>query len=48
MARTPIILDTDPGIDDAVALAAALFAPPTGFETHHYRGWKCLGGQNYA
>ncbi|XTZ37751.1 ribonucleoside hydrolase RihC [Salmonella enterica] len=25
--RIPIILDTDPGIDDAVALAAALFAP---------------------
>ncbi|UXY10289.1 ribonucleoside hydrolase RihC [Kosakonia sp. ML.JS2a] len=25
--RQPIILDTDPGIDDAVALAAALFAP---------------------
>ncbi|WP_310608202.1 ribonucleoside hydrolase RihC [Buttiauxella brennerae] len=27
MNRTPIILDTDPGIDDAVAIAAALFAP---------------------
>jgi non-specific riboncleoside hydrolase len=27
MKRIPIILDTDPGIDDAVALAAALFAP---------------------
>ncbi|WP_413499056.1 ribonucleoside hydrolase RihC [Buttiauxella gaviniae] len=27
MSRTPIILDTDPGIDDAVAIAAALFAP---------------------
>jgi non-specific riboncleoside hydrolase len=25
--RTPIILDTDPGIDDAAAIAAALFAP---------------------
>lgn len=25
--RLPIILDTDPGIDDAVALAAALFSP---------------------
>ncbi|WP_086870677.1 ribonucleoside hydrolase RihC [Kosakonia pseudosacchari] len=25
--RLPMILDTDPGIDDAVALAAALFAP---------------------
>lgn len=27
MSITPIILDTDPGIDDAVAIAAALFAP---------------------
>lgn len=27
MSRVPIILDTDPGIDDAVAIAAALFAP---------------------
>lgn len=27
MSRTPIILDTDPGIDDAVAIAAALFSP---------------------
>ncbi|ACT05434.1 Inosine/uridine-preferring nucleoside hydrolase [Dickeya chrysanthemi Ech1591] len=27
MNRLPIILDTDPGIDDAVAIAAALFAP---------------------
>lgn len=27
MERMPIILDTDPGIDDAVAIAAALFAP---------------------
>ena len=27
MSRTPIILDTDPGIDDAVAIAAALFTP---------------------
>lgn len=27
MDRLPIILDTDPGIDDAVAIAAALFAP---------------------
>ncbi|HAZ54845.1 MAG TPA: ribonucleoside hydrolase RihC, partial [Franconibacter helveticus] len=27
MSRLPIILDTDPGIDDAVALAAALFSP---------------------
>ncbi len=27
MSKTPIILDTDPGIDDAVAIAAALFAP---------------------
>ncbi|GAB7270031.1 hypothetical protein DZS_14250 [Dickeya ananatis] len=27
MNRIPIILDTDPGIDDAVAIAAALFAP---------------------
>lgn len=27
MYRTPIILDTDPGIDDAVAIAAALFSP---------------------
>ncbi len=25
--QTPIILDTDPGIDDAVAIAAALFSP---------------------
>lgn len=25
--RQPIILDTDPGIDDAVAIAAALFSP---------------------
>ncbi|MEM6160323.1 ribonucleoside hydrolase RihC [Erwinia sp. P6884] len=25
--RTPIVLDTDPGIDDAVAIAAALFSP---------------------
>lgn len=25
--RLPILLDTDPGIDDAVAIAAALFAP---------------------
>lgn len=25
--KTPIILDTDPGIDDAVAIAAALFSP---------------------
>jgi non-specific riboncleoside hydrolase len=24
--RLPIILDTDPGIDDAAAIAAALFA----------------------
>ncbi|EOV3269578.1 ribonucleoside hydrolase RihC [Cronobacter dublinensis] len=27
MKKTPIILDTDPGIDDAVAIAAALFSP---------------------
>lgn len=27
MDRLPIILDTDPGIDDAAAIAAALFAP---------------------
>lgn len=27
MSRIPIILDTDPGIDDAVAIAAALHAP---------------------
>ncbi|QDX28887.1 ribonucleoside hydrolase RihC [Dickeya poaceiphila] len=27
MNRVPIILDTDPGIDDAVAIAAALFSP---------------------
>ncbi|ELY2858892.1 ribonucleoside hydrolase RihC [Cronobacter sakazakii] len=27
MTKTPIILDTDPGIDDAVAIAAALFSP---------------------
>ena len=27
MRKTSIILDTDPGIDDAVAIAAALFAP---------------------
>ena len=27
MERLPIILDTDPGIDDAVAIAAALFSP---------------------
>ncbi|HCL6626659.1 TPA: ribonucleoside hydrolase RihC [Citrobacter amalonaticus] len=27
MERLPIILDTDPGIDDAAAIAAALFAP---------------------
>ncbi|EOC1343812.1 ribonucleoside hydrolase RihC [Cronobacter dublinensis] len=27
MKQTPIILDTDPGIDDAVAIAAALFSP---------------------
>lgn len=27
MSRIPIILDTDPGIDDAVAIAAALFSP---------------------
>ncbi|NDJ58977.1 ribonucleoside hydrolase RihC [Enterobacteriaceae bacterium 4M9] len=27
MTRIPIILDTDPGIDDAVAIAAALHAP---------------------
>lgn len=27
MSALPIILDTDPGIDDAVALAAALFSP---------------------
>nr|WP_154325327.1 ribonucleoside hydrolase RihC [Pantoea sp. 201603H] len=27
MNRIPIILDTDPGIDDAIALAAALFSP---------------------
>lgn len=27
MSKTSIILDTDPGIDDAVAIAAALFAP---------------------
>ena len=27
MSTIPIILDTDPGIDDAVAIAAALFAP---------------------
>lgn len=27
MSRTPLILDTDPGIDDAVAIAAALFSP---------------------
>lgn len=26
MARTPIIIDTDPGIDDAVAIAIALFS----------------------
>ncbi|ELY4221947.1 ribonucleoside hydrolase RihC [Cronobacter sakazakii] len=26
MTKTPIILDTDPGIDDAVAIAAALFS----------------------
>lgn len=26
MSRTPVIIDTDPGIDDAVALAIALFA----------------------
>ncbi len=25
--RLPIILDTDPGIDDAAAIAAALFSP---------------------
>lgn len=25
--RLPIFLDTDPGIDDAVAIAAAIFAP---------------------
>ena len=25
--RLPIFLDTDPGIDDAAAIAAALFAP---------------------
>lgn len=27
MTRIPIILDTDPGIDDAVAITAALYAP---------------------
>ncbi|EOC1566726.1 ribonucleoside hydrolase RihC [Cronobacter dublinensis] len=27
MKKTPIILDTDPGIDDAVAIAAVLFSP---------------------
>lgn len=27
MNRLPIIIDTDPGIDDAVAIAAALFSP---------------------
>ncbi|WP_058912186.1 ribonucleoside hydrolase RihC [Entomohabitans teleogrylli] len=27
MSRIPVILDTDPGIDDAAAIAAALFAP---------------------
>lgn len=26
--RLPIFLDTDPGIDDAVAIAAAYFSPP--------------------
>ena len=25
--RLPIFLDTDPGIDDAVTIAAAIFAP---------------------
>ncbi len=25
--RLPILLDTDPGIDDAAAITAALFAP---------------------
>lgn len=27
MDTQPIIIDTDPGIDDAVAIAFALFAP---------------------
>ena len=30
--RLPIILDTDPGIDDAAAIAAALFAPELGLQ----------------
>ena len=27
MKPTPLIIDTDPGIDDAVAIALALYAP---------------------
>ncbi len=33
----PIFLDTDPGIDDAVAIAAAIFAPRTRPATDDHR-----------
>ncbi len=36
--RLPIFLDTDPGIDDAVAIAAAIFAPNSTLTDDHRRG----------
>ena len=38
MSKRPIIIDTDPGIDDALAIAIALFSEELDVKDKFYRG----------
>lgn len=42
MIKRPIIIDTDPGIDDAVAIAVALFFRRVGCEIDYNCFRKCF------
>lgn len=41
MKQIPLIIDTDPGIDDAVAIALAVFNPRFERAADYYGCWQC-------